>query len=155
MTCLALVPTVLLVYYCTGVCVSQESDLVVLTTASRLREEIRSQLNEAELRTCQPQNCTSLHEDLLDKIEERVTDSVKEVKDLLSQLFHLLIPGYTFSHPASSCKEIIQLAPQSPSGLYWIRVTGVTLNRMMYFHLMNMYKTAKGCYSNEMSGLNV
>ena len=146
MTCLALVPTVLLVYYCTGVCASQESDLVVLTTASRLREEIRSQLNEtladslpdfscscdsdnttqlseAELCTCQPQNCTSLHEDLLDKIEERVTDSVKEVKYLLSQLFHLLIPGYTFSHSASSCKEILQLAPQSPSGLYWIRGT--------------------------------
>ena len=102
MTCLALVPTVLLVYYCKGVCASQESDLVVLTTASRLREEIRSQLNETELCTCQPQNCTSLHEDLLDKIEERVTDSVKEVKDLLSQLFHLLTPGHTFSHPATS-----------------------------------------------------
>ena len=100
MICLALVPTVLLVYYCTGICASQESDLVVLTTASRLREEIRSQLNEAELCTCQPQNCTSLHEDLLDKIEERVTDSVKEVKDLLSQLFHLATLSVILPPPA-------------------------------------------------------
>ena len=35
----------------------------------------------------------------------------------------LLTPGYSPSHPASSCKEILQLAPQSPSGLYWIRGT--------------------------------
>ena len=119
----------LLVYYCTGVCVSQESDLVVLTTTSRLREEIRSQLNEAELCTCQPQNCTSLHKDLVDKMESHVTDSVKaavsrSVEDLLlTQLSLLLTPGYSPSHPASSCKEILQLAPQSPSGLYWIRGT--------------------------------
>ena len=129
MNCLALASAVLLVYYCTGVCASQESDLVVLTTASRLREEIRSQLNETELCTCQPQNCTSLHEDLVDKMEERVTDSVKAavsrtVEDiLLSQLSHLLTPGYSPTLPASSCKEILQLAPQSPSGLYWIRGT--------------------------------
>ena len=129
MTCLALVSAVMLVYYCTGVCVSQESDLVVLTTASRLREEIRSQLNETDLCTCQPQNCTSLHEDLVDKIEERVTDSVKAavsrtVEDLLlSQFSHLLTAGYSPTLPASSCKEILQLAPQSPSGLYWIRGT--------------------------------
>ena len=42
---LALFSVVLLVY-CTGVCASQESDLVVLTTASGLREEIKSQLDE-------------------------------------------------------------------------------------------------------------
>ena len=39
----------MLLVYCTGVCASQESDLVVLTTASRLREEIKSQLDETEL----------------------------------------------------------------------------------------------------------
>ena len=44
MAFLALFSVVLLVY-CTGVCASQESDLVVLTTASRLREEIKSEVN--------------------------------------------------------------------------------------------------------------
>ena len=128
MTYLSMVVAVLLVY-CTELCASQESDLVVLTTASRLREEIRSQLNQTRLCTCQPQNCTSLHEDLVAKMEERVTDSVKAavsrtIEDLLlSQLSLLLTPGYSPSHSASSCNEILQLAPQSSSGLYWIRGT--------------------------------
>ena len=46
MTPIALVSVVLLVYS-TAVCAHEENDLVVLTTASRLREEIRSELNQA------------------------------------------------------------------------------------------------------------
>ena len=145
MAFLALFSVVLLVY-CTGVCASQESDLVVLTTASRLREEIKSQLDETELCTCQPQNCSSLHEDLVASIETRVTDSVKAavsrtVEDiLLSQFAHLLTPGYTPCLPATSCKEILQLAPQSPSGLYWIRGTDNAAKHMY----CDMERSCKG-----------
>ncbi|CAI8025461.1 hypothetical protein GBAR_LOCUS14712, partial [Geodia barretti] len=88
---IALVSVVLLVYS-TAVCVYEENDLVVLTTASRLREEIRSELNQAG-------------------------------DFLLTKISQFFIPGYTPSHPASSCKEILQLAPQSPSALYWISGT--------------------------------
>ena len=42
---------------------------------------------------------------------------------MLATIFQFFIPGYTPSHPACSCKEILQLAPQSPSGLYWISGT--------------------------------
>ena len=142
---LALFSVVLLVY-CTGVCASQESDLVVLTTASRLREEIKSQLDETELCTCQPQNCSSLHEDLVASLETRVTDSVKAavsrtVEDiLLSHLSRLLTPGYTPSLPATSCKEILQLAPQSPSGFYWIRGTDNAAKHMY----CDMERSCKG-----------
>ena len=148
MAFLALFSVVLLVY-CTGVCASQESDLVVLITASRLREEIRSQLDETELCTCQPQNCSSLHEDLVASIETRVTDSVKAavsrtVEDLLlSQFAHLLTPGYTPSLPATSCKEILQLAPQSPSGLYWIRGTD-NVAKHMYCDMERVCKNVTG-----------
>ncbi|CAI8054236.1 hypothetical protein GBAR_LOCUS29628, partial [Geodia barretti] len=45
------------------------------------------------------------------------------VKNLVSKVSLLLVPGHTPSHPACSCKEILQLAPQSPSGLYWISGT--------------------------------
>ena len=38
-------------------------------------------------------------------------------------VFEMFIPGYTPSHPTSSCEEILQLAPQSPSALYWISGT--------------------------------
>ena len=137
MAFLALFSVVLLVY-CTGVCASQESDLVVLTTASRLREEIKSQLDETLARslpnfTC---NCDSQNNDnttqvrvlpdpdLANTVEElkECVINIKSVTDLLlSHLSLLLTPGSTPSHPATSCKEILQLAPQSPSGLYWIR----------------------------------
>ena len=137
MTCLALISAVLLVYYCTGVCASQESDLVVLITASRLREEIRSQLNETLADSlpdfscsCDSDNTTQLSalpdQDLADTVEElkECVSNIKSVTDLLlSQLSLLLTPGYSSSHPATSCNEILQLAQQSPSGLYWIRGT--------------------------------
>ena len=115
----------------------RESDLVVLTTANQLREEIRSQLNEALADSlpdfscsCDSDNTTQLSalpdQDLAVTVEElkECVSNIKSVTDLLlSQFSHLLTPGYSPSHPASSCKEILQLAPQSPTGLYWIRGT--------------------------------
>ena len=128
---LALVSTLLLVF---GImfCTSHGSDLVVLTTADRLREEIRSQLDEAledslpELCTRPPQNYGSPAQPphLIDAIKEAVNETVSDLLDpLISQLSHLMTPGYTPSHPATSCKEILELAPDSLSGLYWIRGT--------------------------------
>ena len=42
---------------------------------------------------------------------------------ILTTFFQFFLPGYTPSHPAYSCKEIFDVAPQSPSGLYWLRGT--------------------------------
>ena len=44
-------------------------------------------------------------------------------EEMKSLLYEALAPGHTSSHPAWSCQEILQLAPQSPSGLYWISGT--------------------------------
>ena len=57
------------------------------------------------------------------KIKRSVEAAVNSTLDsfLLSLLSLLASSGISPSHPASSCKEILQLAPQSPSGLYWIR----------------------------------
>ena len=134
------------------------SDLVVLTTADRLREEIRSQLDEA-LEDSLPELCTGptqnygipaqpplpdidiikeavnetvsdllthllSNSDIKEAINEAVNETVSDLfTPLLSQLSHLMTPGYTPSHPATSCMEILELAPDSPSGLYWIRGT--------------------------------
>ena len=137
---LALFSVVLLVY-CTGVCASQESDLVVLTTASRLREEIKSQLDETELCTCQPQNCSSYCGELITEMDKCVN---RTVEYHISQLFfNLSTPGYTPSHPATSCKEILQLAPQSPSGLYWIRGTD-NAAKHMYCDMERVCKNVTG-----------
>ena len=53
-------------------------------------------------------------------MNETVSDILAPV---ISQLFHLITPDYTSHLPASSCMEILELAPDSPSGLYWIRGT--------------------------------
>ena len=55
-------------------------------------------------------------------------------------VFEMFTPGYTPSHPASSCKEILQLAPQSTSGLYWISGTD-NRPRQMY---CDMERSCKG-----------
>ena len=142
---LVLVSAVLLVYS-TVVWANEENDLIVLTTVSRLREEIRREMSDAELCTCQPQNCSSLNDEIVAEIKTSVTDSVKAavsrtVEDLIRSTFsHLLIPGYTRCYPSSSCKEILQLAPQSPSGLYWIRGTD-NVPKNMY---CDMERSCKG-----------
>ena len=127
----------------TGVCATQESDLVVLTTASQLRKEIKSQLNEA-LAEALPEVCSSgnygvrnssgddivaaiMQEVVKDYINDTITDLLAP---LLSQLTRLLTPGLTPCHPATSCMEILQLAPQSSSGFYWIRTNDCDARHM-------------------------
>ena len=144
------VVSAVLLVYCITVCTSHDSDLVVLTTADRLREEIRSQLDEA-LEESLPELCNGYSQNYgsaaqpslasddiisaiiteLDKhlpnvssIEDLVNNTVINLlAPLLSQLSHLITPGFTPTLPASSCMEIHQLVPDSPSGLYWIRGT--------------------------------
>ena len=77
--------------------------------------------------------------DKIDKIDEKVNSALKVsseismavanlsdvvdrlVSSMLSQLHQLQLPGGTPSHPATSCREIKDLHPNSPSGHYWIR----------------------------------
>ena len=139
-----------------GVCATQESDLVVLTTTSQLRKEIKSQLNEV-MAEALPEVCSAGSYDVQNfsgnDIVAAVTQEMKEViKDcindtitdflapLVSQLTRLLTPGLTSSHPATSCMEILQLTPQSPSGFYWIRANEHDA-RHMY---CNMERSCKG-----------
>ena len=117
----AFVTALLVVSYYMTVCASHDTEIVVIT-ASQLREEIKSQLNETRLCTCGTVNGSSLSiAAVTDSVKAAVSRTVENL--LLSQLSLLLTPGYSPSHPASSCKEILELPPPSPSGLYWIRGT--------------------------------
>ena len=114
-----------------GVCGTQESP----TTDSQLRKEIKSQLNET-LAEALPEVCNfGCHG--VQCNDDTITD---RLAPLLSQLTQLLTPGLTCSHPATSCMEILQLAPQSPSGFYWIRANEHDA-RYMY---CDMEKSCKG-----------
>ena len=77
--------------------------------------------------------------DKVDKVDEKLNSALKFsaeismavanlsdvverlVSSTLSQLHQLQLPGGTPSHPATSCREIKDLHPGSPSGHYWIR----------------------------------
>ena len=140
---LALISTAILSEY-TVVCSSQQdNDLVVLTTASRLKEAIRSQLDQA-LTEYLPEFCSQISQDHssanepsptlnnpqlcaqstdnvdIDNITAAVQEAVNETQaPLLSYISQLLAPG-TPCNRASSCKEIYNHhAP--PSGFYWLR----------------------------------
>ena len=65
--------------------------------------------------------CTGIHAS--NDVAKVVLTASQLREEIRSEIREALNPGYTPSHPASSCKEILQLAPQSPSGLYWIRGT--------------------------------
>ena len=56
-----------------------------------------------------------------DKIDKKVDSVLKISTELLSQLHQLHPLGGTPSHPATSCREIKDLHPSSPSVHYWIR----------------------------------
>ena len=141
----------LLVAHGTAVSATEESGLVIMT-ANQLRKAIKSQLNEA-LTESLPDICSfggngiqsssgdytvaAVMQELTDCINDTITDLLAPV---LSQLSHLVTPGLTPSHPATSCMEILQLAPKSPSGLYWIRANEHDAKHMY----CDMEKSCKG-----------
>ena len=84
--------SILLLANGTGVCATQESDVVVLTTASQLRKEIKSQLNEA-LAEALPELCSSRSYGVQyssgDDIVAAVMQELKEVvKDCINDIYH-------------------------------------------------------------------
>ena len=64
--------------------------------------------------------CHAHYDDDVDIVVLTASQLRMEIRDLLSEAF---TPGFSPSHPAISCKEILELAPMSPSGLYWISGT--------------------------------
>ena len=57
----------------------------------------------------------------LDRAVANLSATVEQlISPLVSQLSLLRQPGKTPSHPATSCKEILDLNPTIPSGYYWI-----------------------------------
>ena len=80
------------------------------STSSQLNEEINIPIHRPYA-----------DESLVETVRVAVSESVEDI--LLPWLSKLFIPGYTPSQLACSCKEILQLAPQSPSGYYYINGT--------------------------------
>ena len=100
------VVSAVLLVYCITVCTSHDSDLVVLTTADRLREEIRSQLDEAleeslpELCNGYPQiygSASLASDDIISAIVtelDRHVPNVSSIEDLVNNtVINLVVDG--------------------------------------------------------------
>ena len=99
----------------TGIAVIAQDDL---------KKEIRTELSAA-LAENGVANITNTIQQAVNTTIERAMEDIRNeigqlVAPLLAQLKHLQLPGKTPSHPATSCKEIQELKPSSPSGYYWI-----------------------------------
>ena len=109
-------------------------------TPDQLKKEIRSEVaallnqdsppedgseGEGDLRTIIESVVDAAIEEAVanisDKIDKKVDSALNISTELLSQIRQLQLPGGTPSHPATSCREIKDLHPSSPSGHYWIR----------------------------------
>ena len=89
-----------------------------------LKKEIRTEV-VAALAENGVANITNTIQQAVNATIERAMEDIRNnisklVAPLLAQLKHLQLPGKTPSHPATSCKEIQELKPSSPSGYYWI-----------------------------------
>ena len=109
----------------TGIAVLAQDDL---------KKEIRTELT-AVLTENGVANITNTIQRAVNATIERVMEDISTeirqlVAPLLAQLKHLQLPGKTPSHPATSCKEIQELKPSTPSGYYWITASDESAVRM-------------------------
>ena len=162
-----LISSVLLVFYI-AVSTAHESDLIVLTTADRLREELRKEMSGScnittlskelkeyidngireaireELRKEMSDSCnvTALSEELKEYIDNGIREATKQtiINCNLFPSTSCIKPGFDPSYPACSCEVILRMAPNSPSGLYWIRGTNNTAEQVY----CDMERSCKG-----------
>ena len=99
-------------------------------TPDQLKKEIRSEVTTVLNHDSLPEDGSEGEGDLRTIIESVVNAAIEEavanlsvvverlVSSTLSQIHQLQLPGGTPSHPATSCREIKDLHPSSPSGHY-------------------------------------
>ena len=124
------------------------SNSVVLLTKDELKKEIRAEMAEVIEKERQQQmqgNCTHTSiDELVNAVQEIGHNLTNELETLLlpimSKLMTLHQPGMTASHPATSCSEIFNFNPQTPSGYYWLEASSGSTVRMY----CNMTLSCKG-----------
>ena len=126
----ALVLTILF-FACAEVTYSQEdsatgtcSNAVIVLTKDEMKREIKAQITEAcTMEKNQQQTCSNSSS--TENIEASVIQKLDEISTKLEATMNKLIslhqPGKTASHPATSCAELYDYNPSSPSGYYWLK----------------------------------
>ena len=129
------------------------SSSVILLTKDELKKEIRAEMSEVIAKEHQqqiPENCIHAHtsiDELANAVQEighNLTELTNELETLLLPIMNKLMtlhqPGMTASHPATSCSEIFNFNPQTPSGYYWLEASNGSAVQMH----CNMTLSCKG-----------
>ena len=109
----------------TGIAVVAQDDL-----KKEIRAEVAAALAENGVANITNTIQQAVNATIERAMEEISTEIGQLVAPLLAQLKHLQLPGKTPSHPATSCKEIQELKPSTPSGYYWITASDDSAVRM-------------------------
>ena len=99
----------------TGIAVLAQDDL-----KKEIRTEVAAALAENGVANITNTIQRAVNATIERAMEDISTEIGQLVAPLLAQLKHLQLPGKTASHPGTSCKEIQELKPSTPSGYYWI-----------------------------------
>ena len=99
----------------TGIAVVAQDDL-----KKEIRTEVAAALAENGVANITNTIQRAVNATIERAMEDISTEIGQLVAPLLAQLKRLQLPGKTPSHPATSCKEIQELKPSTPSGYYWI-----------------------------------
>ena len=108
---------------------------VIVTSQEELAQHIKSQVTVALHRgSIQPPPPLSFggcatYENMTEELNKFYSKVESLIKPIAEKLALLEQPGHFPSHPASSCKEINKLEPNSPSGYYWLRAANGTAVR--------------------------
>ena len=82
---------------------------------------IKAQITEActiaQQQTCSNSNLTDMEARVVQKLDEISS----KLEATMNKLISLHQPGKTASHPATSCAEIYDYNPTTPSGYYWLK----------------------------------
>ena len=118
---------------------------VVLTTPDELKREIRSEVTAAlaanpsapRAAECTIQDNVTLERAvnrIIHVIDQKIIKAMEQVQRIIEPISEevkiLLQLGRTPSRPTSSCKEIKEQNPSSPSGYYWIESSSEPLLRV-------------------------
>ena len=139
----------LLLSITTSVAYSQEdpptrtcSSAVIVLSKDEIKREIKAQIEEActmekhQQQTCSNSSSTDIEASIVQKLDEIST----KLEATMNKLISLHQPGKTASHPATSCTEIYDYNPATPSGYYWLKDSSNTAIR----EFCDMTLTCKG-----------
>ena len=103
------------------------SNTVMVMTKEEMKREIRAQVADAlangESLNCNYSTETTNSNSNIYGVVAKLGEISNNLEAIANKLISLQSPGMTASHPATSCQEIYNFNPNTPSGYYWLEAS--------------------------------